>query len=119
MAEVYGFWSEAIRAGVKALGFSLQRIAGKPWLAATIAENDLPGVVRTAAAAAIAVDKEVAYLIRPTATSIARAALMARLTESSAPVELHTYQELLALAVLKRVAADPRHMLAVLAEPYE
>jgi hypothetical protein len=119
MAQVHGFWSEAIWAGVRALGFSLQQVAGKPWMAAEIAMDEIPSAVRRAAAAAIAVDKEIAYQIRPNAVTIARAALMTRLTVSPAAWELENYQSLLAITVLKRVAPDPAGLLEALAEPYE
>jgi hypothetical protein len=119
MAEVHGFWSEAIQAGVKALGFSIGEVAGAPWMAAAIARDDAPAAVRRAAAAAVAVDKEIAYAVKTTPTTQARTALMLRLSQSAAIVELENYQRLLAVAVLQRVAADPARMLEALAEPYE
>jgi len=119
MAEVHGFWSEAIQAGVRALGFSLQDLSDGPWMSAAIAKDDIPAPVRRAAAAAIAIDKEIAYATKTTPTSQARTALMLRIARSSAAVELETYQRLLAVAVLQRVAANPAGLLEALAEPYE
>lgn len=119
MAEVHGFWSEAIHAGVRALGFELGEMAGEPWMFATIANDDVPGPVRRAAAAAIEVDKEIAHQAKLTLMTQARAALMSRLGSSPATVELENYQRVLAVAVLQRVAADPARMLEALAEAYE
>lgn len=119
MAEVHGFWSEAIHAGVRALGFELGEVAGKPWMIARIAHEDIPGPVRRAAAAAIEVDKAIAYQNKVTLMTQARAALMSRLSTSPATVELENYQRVLAVAVLQRVALDPARMLEALAEPYE
>lgn len=118
-AEVHGFWSEAIHHGVRALGFSLREVTGGKWMAAEVAKDDLPAAVRRAASAAIEVDKEVAHSTKTTQVVLARALLMARLEESSAAVELENYQRLLAIEVLKRVAADPRGLLEALAEPYK
>lgn len=119
MAEVHGFWSEAIHAGVKALGFSIVQAHGGPWMTAQVAREDAPSAVRRAASAAIAVDKEIAYATKITPTTQARTALMLRLSQSPAIVELENYQRLLAVAVLQRVAADPARLLKALAEPYE
>jgi len=119
MAEVHGFWSEAIQHGVRALGFAIQEVAGSPWMAAQVAKDDVPAPVRRAAAAAIAVDREIAYQTRITPASMARTALMLRLGRSAATVELENYQRLLAVAVLQRVAADPPGLLEALAKPYE
>lgn len=138
-AEVTGFWSEAIHQGVRALNFSIQEVSGAPWMAAEIGREDVPAGVRRAAAAAIAVDKEIAYQTRSTPTSQARTALMMRLIRSSAAddqdkgrllavsvlmrsaalVEQDSYRRLLAVAVIQRVAADPLRLIEALAEPYE
>ncbi|WP_454719126.1 hypothetical protein [Caulobacter segnis] len=118
MAEVHGFWSEAIHAGVRALGFQLGEVAGQPWMIATIAKEDIPGAVRRAAAAAIEVDKEIAHQAKLTLMTQARAALMSRLSTSPASVELENYQRVLAVAVLQRVAPDPARLLKALADPY-
>ncbi len=118
MGEVHGFWSEAIHAGVRALGFSIGEVAGQPWMVAQIAQDSLPSAVRRAAAAAIEVDKEIAYQAKPTLQGQARTALMARLSQSSATVELANYQRILAIAIIQRVAADPAGLLEALAEPY-
>lgn len=119
MAEVHGFWSAAIQLGVRALGFSVGEVAGSPWMAAAIAKEDIAPGVRRTAAAAIAVDKEIAYDVRITPASMARTALMLRLGHSPAIAELKNYQRLLAIAVLQRVAPDPAGLLEALAEPYE
>lgn len=119
MGEVTGFWSEAIHAGVRALGFSIGQVAGEPWMIAEIARKGLPGPVRRAAAAAIAVDKEIAYQPKPSVIGQTRLALMKRLSQSPASVELENYQRVLAVAVLQRVAPDPARMLEALAEPHE
>lgn len=119
MGEVTGFWSEAIHAGVRALGFELGEVAGEPWMIARIAQEDVPGPVRRAAAAAIEVDKEIANQAKPTVIGQTRAALMKRLGQSPAAVELENYQRVLAVAVMQRVAPDPARLLEALAEPYE
>jgi hypothetical protein len=119
MTEVQGFWSAAIERGVKALGFTMGEVAGAPWMRAEIAREHAPSAVRLAAAAAIAVDKEIAYQTRTTPASQARTSLMLRLGKSSAAVELQNYQRLLTVAVLQRVAADPARLLEALAEMQE
>lgn len=118
MAEVQGFWSAAIQQGVRALGFTTREIAGSPWMVAEIVREDAPAGVRRAAAAAIAVDKEIAHQTKTTTASQARTALMLRLGKASAAVEMENYQRLLIVAVLQRVAADPPGLLEALAEPY-
>jgi hypothetical protein len=117
MADVQGFWSAAIQQGVLALSFSVQEVGGTRQLAATIARSDAPTAVRRAAAAAIAVDNEIATQTKTTPASQARTALLLRLSLSSAAVELENYRRLLAVAVLQRVAADPVRLLEALAEP--
>lgn len=119
MAQVHGFWSEAIHAGVRALGFSIEDVAGEPRMIARIADDDVHGPVRRAAAAAIEVDKDVAAETKLTLMTQARTALMVKLGTSAATVELDTYQRVLAIAVLKRVAPDPARRLEALADPYE
>lgn len=119
MAEVHGFWSEAIGLGVRALRFSVGEMAGSPWMDAQIADQDIAPAVRRAAFAAIAVDKDIAYSLKMTPVSIARSALMVRRSSALATVELAHYQRLLAVEVLKRVASNPAALLEALAEPYE
>jgi hypothetical protein len=118
-AEVTGFWSQAIQQGVRALGFSLHEAGGGQWMTAEVANDELPSAVRRAASAAIEVDKEVAHSNKSSQIVMARALLMAKLEESAAINELRDYQALLAVELLRRVAADPPTLLAALAEPYE
>ncbi len=118
MVEVRGFWTEAIRSGVRALGFSIVERQGAPWMIAERATEALAPAVARAAAAAIAVDKEIALQPRTTPASQARTALMLRLFVSPARRELEAYQEFLTQAVATRVAADPARLLDALAAPY-
>ncbi len=118
-AEVTGFWSQAIQQGVRAVGFSLREAGGGQWMAAEVAQDELPPAVRRAANAAIEIDKEIAHSNKTNQIVMARALLMAKLEESAAINELRDYQALLAVELLRRVAADPPVMLAALAEPYE
>lgn len=119
MAEVYGFWSEAIQQGVSVLGFSIRQFGDNRWMAAEIAKERIPAPVRRAAAAAITIDQEISTSLKMTPTVIARAALMGRLGRWPVTVELANYRRLLVIALLQRVAPDPPGLLEALAKPYE
>lgn len=116
MAQVHGFWSAAIRAGVKALAFSIDQTGDTVWMQARIDNTRRAPAIQRAAAAALAVDKEIALSSRTTPASQARTALMLRLMAKAPNTALAAYQDLLVVAVLQRVANDPARMLEALAQ---
>lgn len=119
MTEPSDLWRETVHRGVQALGFREVTVFNGPWMAAEIARQDLAPSVKTAACAAIEMDKQIAHGSADTPAGAARMALQAALATSPAAAELSAYQALLTEILCRAVAHDPALALEAMAEPYE